>query len=226
MQTGNLTNTMANQNTAILKDKRRWTEILAAGITGLMKFALMDWLDMRALYIGAACVFWLLFITKRHRENNHILKNWGFKKDHFKPTFLFLLPFAGVAVAAIIWYGISFNADFLNWHVIPVLILYPAWGMVQQFMMIGLVAGNLQKISTLNLNEPQIVLITSLLFALIHYPSLPLMAFAFFMEVLFTSVYFRWRNLWPLALYHGWVGSLFLFFVLGRDLWNELWPML
>jgi hypothetical protein len=216
---------MNNQELTLTTDRRRWIEILAVGITGLMKFVLMDWLDMRALYIGAVCLFWLLFITGRYRDNKDILKDWGFQKDHFKATFLFLLPFAVAAVTAIIWYGISFNADFLNWNLIPVLLLYPVWGMIQQFMMIGLIAGNLQKISTLNLKKPQIVLITALLFTLIHSPSLPLMAFAFFMEILFTSVYFKWRNLWPLGLYHGWVSCLFLFFVMGRDLWNELWPM-
>jgi len=216
---------MNNQEITIKTDKRRWIAILAVGITGLMKFILMDWLDMRALYIGAACLFWFFFITKRYRENTYILRDWGFQKNHFKQTFLFLLPFAGAAVAAIIWYGIAFRANFLNWHLIPVLMLYPAWGMIQQFMMIGIIAGNLKKMSTLNLKESHIVLITSLLFALIHSPSLPLMAFAFFMEILFTSVFFRWRNLWPLGLYHGWVSSLFLFFVMGRDLWKELWPM-
>ena len=216
---------MTNQDIAITTDKRRWVEILAVAITGAMKYILMDWLNMRGLYIGAACLFWLVFITKRYRENNHILQDWGFRKDHFKKTFLFILPFAGLLVAAIIWYGISFNTHFLNWHVIPVLFLYPAWGMIQQFMMIGIIAGNLEKMDSLNLDIPRILLLTSLLFALIHYPSVPLMAFAFFMELLFLSVYFKWRNLWPLGLYHGWLGSLFLFFVMGRDLWNELWPM-
>ncbi|MGM0531766.1 MAG: CPBP family glutamic-type intramembrane protease [Bacteroidota bacterium] len=217
--------TMTNQEIATTTDKIRWLEILAVAITGAMKFILMDWLEMRGLYIGAACLFWMLFIAKRYKENNEVLRDWGFRKNHFKKTFLFILPFAGVLVAGIIWYGISFNARFLNWHVIPVLLLYPAWGMIQQFMMIGIIAGNLQKIDSLNLDIPQIVLLISLLFALIHYPSVPIMAFAFFMELLFASVYFKWRNLWPLGLYHGWLGSLFLFFVLGRDLWNELWPM-
>jgi hypothetical protein len=62
-------------------------------------------------------------------------------------------------------------------------------------------------------------------FAWVHYPSLPLMVFTFFMELVFLVAYFKWRNLWALGLYHGWVASLLLFFVLGRDLWNELWTV-
>lgn len=207
-------------------DRKRWLEILAVVITGAMKYILMDWLELRAFYIGAACLFWIVFIYRRYREDHAILKSWGFRKDHFKRTFLFLLPFALTVIAGIVWYGFAFNATFLNWHVIPVVLLYPAWGTIQQFMMLSLIAGNLRTISSLNLRDSHIILLTSMLFALAHYPSLPLMGFAFFMEVGFISVFFKWKNLWPLGLYHGWIASLLLFFVMGRDLWNELWPMI
>ena len=199
---------------------------MAVVITGSMKYILMDWLELRAFYIGAACMFWIIFISKRYHEDFAVLKRWGFRKEHFKRTFLFLLPFALTVIAGIVWYGIAFNATFLNWHVIPVLVLYPLWGIIQQFMMVALIAGNLRTLSGLHFKDSQVIVLTSLLFALVHYPSWPLMIFAFFMELGFISVYFKWRNLWPLGLYHGWVGSLLLFFVMGRDLWNELWPMI
>lgn len=207
----------------MVTDKRRWIEIAAVLLTGLLKFVLMDWLNFRVFYIAAACIFWSVYIYKRCQANNFILQHWGFRKNHFKQTFLFLLPFALVMVAAIIWYGISCNAIFLNWHIIPVFVFYPAWGIVQQFLMVALVAGNLQAIKAVKLRKSQIFLLTSMVFAWVHYPSLPLMVFTFFMELVFLIAYFKWRNLWVLGLYHGWVASLLLFFVLGRDLWNELW---
>ncbi len=207
-------------------DRKRWLEILAVVITGLMKYILMDWLELRVFYIGAACLFWTGFILNRYRGDHTILRRWGFRKDEFKPAFLFLLPFALLIATAIIWYGAVSNVSFLNWHVIPIFIFYPAWGIIQQFMMIALVAGNLRAMSGFNLKNYQLILLTSLLFAIVHYPSLPLMGFAFFMEAGFVSVYLKWKNLWPLALYHGWIGSLLLYFVMGRDLWNELWPVI
>lgn len=209
----------------IVTDKRRWFEIAAVLATGLLKYVLMDWLNFRAFYIAAACIFWSVYIYKRYRENKFILQRWGFRKGHFKQSFLFLLPFALVMVAAIVWYGISYNAIFLNWHIIPVFVFYPAWGIIQQFLMVALVAGNLQAIKTVKLRKSQIFLLTSLVFAGVHYPSLPLMVFTFFMELVFLIAYFKWKNLWALGLYHGWVASLLLFFVLGRDLWSELWTV-
>lgn len=209
----------------IVTDKRRWLEITAVLATGLMKYVLMDWLNFRAVYIAAACTFWSVYIYKRYRANKFILQRWGFRKEHFKQSFLFLLPFALVMVAAIVWYGISFNAIFLNWHVIPVFMFYPAWGIIQQFLIVALIAGNLQAIKAVKLRKSHLYLLTSLAFAWVHYPSLPLMVFTFFMELTFLFAYFKWKNLWALGLYHGWVASLLLFFVLGRDLWNELWTV-
>ena len=105
------------------------------------------------------------------------------------------------------------------------IIFYPVWGIIQQFLIVTLFAGNLQVIISVNFSKSQILLLTSMVFAWVHYPSLPLMVFAFFMELVFLIAYFKWKNLWPLGLYHGWVSSLLLFFVLGRDLWNELWAI-
>jgi len=191
-----------------------------------MKYLFTDWLNLRTFYIGVACIFWSIYIYQRYRKNKQILQHWGFRKNHFNPTFLFLIPFALIMVAAIVWYGISYNAIFLNWHIIPVFIFYPAWGIIQQFLVLALVAGNLHSLPTLKLRKIQIILLISTVFALVHYPSLPLMVFTFFMEMVFAVAFFKWRNLWPLGLYHGWVASLLLFFVLGRDLWNELWTIL
>ncbi len=207
-------------------DKQRGFEIAAVVATGLLKHVFMDWLNLRAFYIGVACIFWSVYIYKRYRKNRQILQQWGFRKNHFNRSFLFLTPFGLLMSAAIVWYGLTHNAVFLNWHIIPVFIFYPVWGLIQQFLMLSLIAGNLVSISTIKRSKTQIILLTSALFALVHYPSLPLMVFAFLMELVFAFAFFKWRNLWALGLYHGWVASLLLFFVLGRDLWNELWTVL
>ncbi len=188
-----------------------------------MKYIFTDWLELRIFYICSACLFWTVYIYKRYRNDKLILQQWGFRKKHFKQSFLFLLPFALATIAAIVWYGISLQTNFLNWHVIPIILFYPVWGIIQQFLITALVAGNLWTISRVKFNNPQIIILTSVLFAVVHYPSMLLMVFTFFMQLLFISAFFRWRNLWPLGLFHGWVASLLLFFILGRDLWIELW---
>jgi len=50
-----------------------------------------------------------------------------------------------------------------------------------------------------------------------------LMVFTFVMELFFISAYFRYQNIWALGILHGWLGGLFLYLVMHRDLWRELW---
>jgi len=38
---------------------------------------------------------------------------------------------------------------------------------------------------------------------------------------LIIPLYFRYRNLWPLGVLHGWLGAFFYLWVLGRDMWVE-----
>jgi hypothetical protein len=204
-------------------DKRRWFEIIAVGLTGALKYILMDWLELRLLYIFGVCVFWAVYIRKRYQADPEILKNWGFRRDNFRKAVLFILPYAAVIIATIVAYGIWENPRLINWHLIPVLLLYPAWGTVQQFMMIGLIALNLKNMSTLNLKHNYLVLLISLLFSIAHFPSFLLMGFTFIMELLFLVSFFKYRNLWPLGLFHGWIGGLLLFLVLERNVWSELW---
>jgi uncharacterized protein len=204
-------------------EKRQWFEIAAVLATGVMKYVFMDWLELRVFYIVIACLFWITFIFYRYRNNKLILKEWGFRKRNFKKAFLFLTPFALAVIVGIFWYGFIINATFLNWHLLPIIFFYPAWGIIQQFLVLSIVAGNLHAIPSVKLNKIQIILLVSVVFSLVHYPVFPLFVFTFFMEFLFALAFFKWRNLWPLGLYHGWVASLLLFFVLDRNLWNELW---
>ena len=57
------------------------------------------------------------------------------------------------------------------------------------------------------------------LFAFIHFPNGLLMLATGLMAGLFIPCYLRDRYLWPLGLYHGWLGTFFYLWVLGKDPW-------
>lgn len=204
-------------------DRRKWFEIYAVLITGALKYILMDWLELRVFYIVSACLFWMIYIMKRYRTDKQILQDWGFQKPGFKRTFAFGIPLAFLLIPGILISQTDTSA--LTWNLIPVLALYPLWGLIQQFVMIAIIAGNLGSISSLKLGKNQVIIIVSFLFALAHYPSWPLMVFTLAMEAVFIMAWLRWNNLWALGLLHGWLGGLFLYLVLERNLWNELWSI-
>ena len=203
-------------------DTKKWIELLAVTITGLLKVVIMDWLQMRAFYIAGVCIFWFIYVIVNYKNNRKYLKTWGFQKTNFRQSFLFLLPISIVSIILIVVYGLINNTAVLNWNIILIFLLYPIFGLMQQFMMVGLIAGNLIAIEKIRFKNYQVIILTSIIFSLIHYTSIFLMIFTFFLEIIFTAVYLKWRNLWSLGLYHGWIGTFLLFYVLERDLWAEL----
>ncbi|HCC69798.1 MAG TPA: CPBP family intramembrane metalloprotease [Bacteroidales bacterium] len=207
------------------KRSSRYTTFELAGIiaTAALKFIMMDWLNMVAFYIAGICLFWIAYIIYRSVNDRTILEKWGFRKDGFSHTILFLFPFIiFTALSSIIIGEANTSISILNWRVIPVLFLYPLWGLFQQYIMLVLIAGNLTELDHINLKKYQVIIITSLLFSSIHYPSFLLMVFTFFMEIIFLLAWFRWKNLLAMGLAHGLIATLLLFYILERDLWLEL----
>jgi uncharacterized protein len=214
-------------------------ETAALILTGAMKFIFMDWLNMRALYIAAMCLFWAGYVLYRYRIDNSVLRRWGFRKEHFGRSLLFLLPFLGAGIYIAFVLG-KIDVSHVNiMHILPVLLLYPLWGLVQQFMMVVIVAGIIHSVRPFNasylltvlltsllrpFNASYLltVLLTSLLFGCIHAPNFSLMIFTFVMEITFLTIYFKWRNLWAIGLAHGWIATFLLYYIHGRDLWAEL----
>ncbi|MBN1790009.1 MAG: CPBP family intramembrane metalloprotease [Bacteroidales bacterium] len=203
-------------------DKTAYFELAAVSLTVILKFILMDWLSMRAFYIGGICLFWALYFYYRYSRNTAILKQWGFKRFNFRKSGLELLPFLLICICISVIYGVIRKVSVPLNHILPVLVLYPVWGIVQQFMLVNILAENLRNLRTSLSGKFTVILLTSVIFSLVHYPVYLLMVFTLVMEVLFLKVYFKWRNLWAIGIAHGWAATFIICYILERDLWVEL----
>ena len=105
----------------------------------------------------------------------------------------------------------------MTWHIIPLIITYPIWGSIQQFLTIGLLAGNLNEFKSLKLNQALIIFITSVFFSIVHYPSIWLMIGTFILALFYGYVYLKAKNIYVLGLFHGWLGALFYYTVVNQD---------
>lgn len=200
-----------------MKDSRRFFEITAAALTGVSKLIFVDILDIKPVFVITAIVFWVTYIYLRSKKDHTLLRYWGFRKDNFKSQFLLLLPYAALCAVLFILFALYKGNNILNWHIIPVFILYPIWGIIQQLLVVGLVAGNLQDLKKYSIPKYIIVCSTAVLFGAIHYPSTMLMAATFVMAIVYTLLYLKEKNIWVLGIYHGSLGALFYFLVLGKD---------
>ena len=177
----------------------------------------MDYLNLRLPYVATAVLGWTIYIIYRSRRQKGILSYWGFRRDNFGKTIKLLVPFAVGAI--VLFLIVGYFQDSLNptWHILPILVTYPLWGVIQQFLIIGLVSGNMHDLERPRLNKVLIVLVSAVLFSVVHYPSNWLMIGTFLLAIFYGIVYLRIRNLYALGLFHGWLGALFYYTVVGTD---------
>jgi hypothetical protein len=93
--------------------------------------------------------------------------------------------------------------------------------LIQQVLALGIVLVNLERLPGWGQRKPAVVLVTAMLFGLIHAYDVRLVAGTFLLEVVLATMFLRFRNVWPLGVLHGWLGGLFYLWVLNRDLWLE-----
>lgn len=208
--------------TVTTTDRTRIFEIFAVILTGIGKFVFMDWLQLKFVFIVGACLFWIGYLIYRIRKNKEILGHWGLTVDNFRKTLLELLPIAVLLVIAFVLVGNYLGTNVLDWTIVPILLLYPIWGILQQFIVIGILASNLKEYNSSRLPEIAVILIVATVFGIVHYPHLLLIGATFLLALVYTKLFLRNRNLIVLGMYHGWLGAFFYYTVLGRNTWNEV----
>lgn len=200
-----------------ISDKVRILEIFGVVLTGMGKFIFMNYLNWRLPFVIVAILSWSFYVFYRYKKDNNVLKDWGFRLDNFKSVFRLMLPFAVVSIMVFFVVGYAQGTINLTWHIIPLLITYPIWGSVQQFLTIGLLAGNLNDLQSVKLNKIFIIFITAIFFSLVHYPSVWLMVGTFILALVYGYLYLKAKNIYVLGLLHGWLGALFYYTVVNQD---------
>jgi membrane protease YdiL (CAAX protease family) len=205
-----------------IRDRRRSLEIAGVLITGLGKFVFMDYLNLKLLYIVLSVIGWGIYLIMRAKADHSIMRYWGFRSDNLKKVLAIVLPWAISAVLACILVGLWQRTINPTWHIVPLLIIYPIWGVVQQFLVVALIAGNLQDLNNRSISKPAIIALTAVVFGLVHFPYLWLMVGTFLLALFYSYIYLRERNLWVLGVVHGWLGTLFFYTVVERDPFMEI----
>ena len=204
-----------------ITNKRRIFEILAVTLTAGGKFLFMDYLDLRLPYVIAAVIGWSLYIIVRSRQQKGLLSYWGFRKDNFLKTVNLLWPFTLASVLVFLIIGAYQGTLNPSWHILPILITYPLWGIIQQFLIIGLISGNLHELERPDLNKYVVIVFSAIIFSIVHFPSFWLMTGTFLLALFYGLIYLRIRNIYALGIFHGWLGAIFYYTVVGTDPFEE-----
>jgi membrane protease YdiL (CAAX protease family) len=200
-------------------------ELIAIVLAGGLHIAAevtMSTTAARVFNLGVASAF-LIYIIWRACSARHVLRIWGMQLTNFWPALKLQLVFAIPAMAFLIAFGIysnSFPPPRTFWLAV---ILYPVWGIAQQFALQNLLARNLQ-----TLVRPRMVraLLAAGLFGLAHVPLIPIVVLTFVGGFFLTWIYENRPNLWAAGCIHGVLGAMAFYFVLGKDPGARLWEYL
>lgn len=182
----------------------------------------MDILAWRLFFILVACTCWFTYVIYRSKQQPGILTYWGLRIQTFSKVVRMLLPYGLSAVGIFIVVGYFKNTLHITWHIIPILLIYPIWGTVQQFLVIALFGGNLYDLKNFKIKKSFIIILTALLFGLVHYPDIWLVFGTFILALLYGSIYLKIRNVYAMGLFHGWLGGIFYYTVVNRDPFQEV----
>ena len=202
--------------------RRAWAELGAVALTGAGHHVFSQ-LDASAVFIPLASLGWGGYVYHRTRTEPGYLRAAGFTGHHLGPAFRDATVVAGVSFGLMAGVGAAQGTLDMDADLLPLLVLYPAWGLVQQLLTQRYVAANLATAGP-PLGAPYVVVpATAAAFGAVHVPNWELTGATTAMGAAFTPLYLRHRNLWPLGLYHGWLGAFFYRWVLDRNPWRELW---
>jgi len=195
-------------------------EVAGVGVTGVLHLVWPSHvLGPHVVYIAGAFVAWAAYVTFRIRQDRSILQRWGFRLGGLRQTCLAAGGGTAVGAIGLAAFGIVVGTFRLHWHMLPLLALYPLWGLLQQFIVQAFVAGNLAAAPRPIGSMWLVTILTASLFCLAHVHDWELVVGTFAMGLVFTPIYLRWHNLWPLGVCHGWLGVLIYFWVLNVDPW-------
>ena len=194
----------------------RWGEVVAVLVTAAAHQVLSNGLGLHAPFIVLACVGWGGYVLLRLRQDPTRLASWGFARAHSRGAWIATTAIALPAIAAMAGMGLARDQLTFRGALWATLALYPLWGLVQQTLVQVFVARSLRHAPSPLGADASVVLISALLFAAVHAPQVELMGATLLLGGAFTAIYLRWPNLWPLGLWHGWLGAFFYAWVLGK----------
>ena len=168
--------------------------LVGAAVTGVLSLIPVPVWPWGAVFIAGACLFWAAFIIVRARQDRGVFRRWGFRADNLLEASV--LPAAVLVAGAgcLAALGCLRGTFRFPAHALLLFLVYPVWGVIQQFLMLGVVASNLERIDVLGRRKMLLVLIVALIFGLLHINrefNLRLVVATFLLELLIVPLYSR-----------------------------------
>lgn len=170
-------------------------------------------------FIPVVVAGWGGYVGVRAATEPGALRELGLTREGLGPAFREATLVAVVSLGAMAAVGAARGSLRVDASVLPLLVLYPAWGLTQQTLVQGMLTRNLE---AAGLPAVAVVPMSAVTFGSVHVPNAPLTGATTALGAAFSATYLRHHNVLPLGVYHGVLGAAFYIWVLDRDPWREL----
>lgn len=143
----------------------------------------------------------------------------GLRFDNFWAAVKLLTPFAVILGLVFIVAGLWRKTAVISHHFLITFFFYPLWALAQQYLILGFF---FQKFRTLFGANILNICLCAVIFSLLHYPEKLLMLVTFIGAIIWIWAFIQIPNLFALSFFHGWLGAMFYYFVLGEGSLEKL----
>lgn len=202
-----------------MERRRARIELVAIVATALAYLYFENVLELKLHFLVPCAALWAGYVGWRLWKEPGSAERWGFSRPRSgwalcAACFVLGAGLLGVYRVARGWLPFPPGA----WVIFAI---YPVWAFIQQFVAQGLVAANLERLGA---PRGAVIPLAAVAFGLAHLPDWRLGVLCAGAGLVWTPIFLRHRNLWPLALTHAWLGALAYYWILERDPWREMFP--
>jgi uncharacterized protein len=201
------------------ENRRRVLELACVAATALVFLVIPKppeaVLPMTA-FIPLCIGFWAIYLVFVIRHHSLIAVQWGLlPRQHLGALGLRLGPLLLLCLSGGALYAVACERPLIPDYILVSIVLYPFWGLIQQWLVQALLVDNIRALSGASL--PWLIGMGAVGFGAVHIQYPLLVVATGLMGAVYVYLFQRWRNLWPLALCHGWLGSFFYPWVLDEN---------
>jgi len=167
----------------------------------------------KAIFICPVILLILAYFIYSVKSRKNALKEFGVRFDNIIPasklTFLFFFPF--VILILIIFIIGSSDPPPLGFYY--TFLLYPVWGISQQFIFQSFLHNRLLTLGV----APWSILIVAIVYASVHVSSTSFFLIALIGGLISSYIFYKYPNIIPIGIAHGIIGSLVYYLIFRKD---------
>ena len=195
-------------------------ELLSALCTGIIFIVLG--LKYHIFYIIGILLYWGFYITYRYYSTNNIIKQWGiYNSTSIYKSFIYT-SILSLGLCLILYQYI--HSFYLTNNLFISIIIYPLWGIIQQFLLQSMILSNIIKLYKItNAITIQIIIIgLSFLFGIMHKHIPALIIPTTLWGYISSNLYVKFHNIIPIGIYQGILAIILFYGVLHIDVLNKI----